>query len=103
MSTSQLTCELHGEHEAVLSCQHIGHARCGCIYVIPADDEFPQTVWCNICEEARFAEKGWFEYADSVASWGWLCGECLSSARAVAGEVVIVANPEPTPEVRGGA
>ncbi len=98
MSTTLFSCPLHGESEAVLCCQHIGHQACDCIYCIPADDENPQTAWCNVCESARLAERGWFDAADTVADWGWLCGACLADARAAAGEVIIVANPQQTAE-----
>ena len=48
--------------------------------VAPADDEYPKQAWCDTCEEARLQDHGWFDDADAVAQWGWICDVCLSTS-----------------------
>ena len=64
------------------------------------NEEFPKQSWCGVCEEARLKDQGWFDYADSIAQWGWVCDGCLSKAIRSAGHTTFVADPVVTPEMR---
>jgi hypothetical protein len=93
-----IRCVSHGNQTPVMACTHIRTSSPAELYVVPADDEFPRQAWCQTCEEARLKDQGWFDYADSVASWAWLCDSCLSDAIARASHTTHVANPEVTPD-----
>ena len=93
MSEQFIRCERHGIAGAVMSCEHIGEQACRCIYINPADEEYPEQAWCDICEDARIKDRGWNDYADSVANWCWICTVCLHDATKRTAQVVQVANP----------
>ena len=84
-----------------MACCHIvGFSVCATIHLVPGDPEYPDLAWCDVCEAARMKDRGWYEYADSIAQWSWLCQFCLKDAAHMAGEVVQVANPTVTPSRR---
>lgn len=93
MTDEIIHCDQHGDRTAVMSCVHIGHQTCHRIYINPADDEYPEQAWCSICEQARIKDQGWFDYADAVADWRWICRTCLLNAIVLAVECVRVGNP----------
>ncbi len=71
-----VNCPEHGENHLVLCCQHLGDGYKDQIYLVPEESE-EATVWCAACEEARIKNKGWYDYADSVANWKVICSSCL--------------------------
>ena len=46
--------------------------------MVPAEGSEPTQAWCEVCENARIADHGWYDYADSVAQWLLVCEECLT-------------------------
>jgi hypothetical protein len=100
MSDSNIICGNHGASLPVLACQHLVAGPVEMIYFIPQDAENPKQGWCGICEDARMEDRGWYDYADSVAQWCWLCDFCFSDAMGRSQEVIQVANPETTPDLR---
>ncbi len=60
-----------------MSCQHVASGYKDEIYVVPEENEEEATVWCSTCEAARITDKGWFDYADSIANWKIICSLCL--------------------------
>lgn len=93
-----LDCASHGRMQAVMACQHIGREVLSEVFIVPADAEFPKQAWCNICELARINDRGWFDYADSIAQWRWFCNGCLEYALQIVPSVVQVQNPVATPD-----
>lgn len=74
----KVNCSKHGEQSIVICCQHLSTDRNSDIYLIPEEGEDEATVWCGDCETARIKDKGWFDYADSVANWKIICSSCLN-------------------------
>ncbi|MGR8933414.1 MAG: hypothetical protein ACU837_03395 [Gammaproteobacteria bacterium] len=77
-SSEKLKCDIHGTKELVLCCQHLAKKSLHQIFFVPSDEEEGATVWCSVCEDARILDKGWYEYADSVANWTCICSDCFS-------------------------
>ena len=85
---NQIECNEHGTQESVISCHHLCKQSLPVIFLVPSDPEEPATVWCSTCEDARIHDKGWFDYADEIASWKLICTTCLSVLKAKAHEVI---------------
>ena len=75
-----VNCPEHGRKALVMSCQHVADGYGAEIFVVPEDGEDEATVWCDTCEEARIKDKGWYDYADSIANWKIICSSCLQEA-----------------------
>jgi hypothetical protein len=60
-----------------MSCQHAATGFPEEIYYVPEENEEEATVWCANCEAARIKDKGWFDYADSIADWKIICALCF--------------------------
>ena len=88
----QVNCSEHGENELVLSCQHLTKKFKNEVYLIPSELNEDAQAWCGVCETARIKDKGWYDYADSIASWKVICSKCLS---------VIINNAKEVIEVEG--
>ncbi|MCB1586075.1 MAG: hypothetical protein KDI52_07330 [Xanthomonadales bacterium] len=41
---------------------------------------------------------GWYDYADTIAKWSWVCFDCVKTQCQEASQVFIVENSEKTPE-----
>ncbi len=96
-----ISCGRHGERLPVLACVHLRSTFPKALFVVPADDEWPATAWCGLCEEARLADRGWYDAADAVAQWDWSCTRCLEDSIARAQHTTFAAGPAvQTPEVR---
>lgn len=88
MSTkNKVTCDQHGVSVAVLACIHI-QQKPSTIFMVPADDAFETQAWCAGCEDARMADQGWYDAADAVAQWAYICNGCFNLAIENCEEVV---------------
>ena len=77
MENNPIACCNNPNLPPVMSCVHIAQKAVSKIYWLPADGEDPKMAWCNICEKARIRDRGWNDYADSVAQRCWVCGGCF--------------------------
>jgi hypothetical protein len=59
-----------------MACTHVVKGGVLTLFAVPADSENDTLAWCAECEAARIADKGWYDAADAVANWGFICGEC---------------------------
>jgi hypothetical protein len=80
MEANTLHCDRHGLAEKAIVCQHLLQPGEGGYYVVPAEAGDPAQAWCEICERARIADRGWYDYADGVAQWLLVCTECMATA-----------------------
>ena len=73
-----INCTKHGPKNVVLCCQHLStNNSADEVYLVPEEGEEEATIWCGVCETARIKDKGWFDYADSIACWKVICSGCL--------------------------
>lgn len=70
-------CSKHGKQHIVLSCQHLSSDSHQEVFYVPENEDQEATVWCSTCEKARIKDKGWYDHADSIASWQLICTLCL--------------------------
>jgi len=84
----KVKCDKHGTQELVLSCQHLTSETQASMFLVPADKDEGATVWCAKCEDARIKDKGWFDYADSVADWKVICQQCLTKLESKATDII---------------
>ena len=77
MNNQQLKCCEHANQAPVMACVHISRKTVLKILWVAADGDDPKTAWCAVCEKARIKDRGWYDYADSVAQWCWVCGGCF--------------------------
>lgn len=96
-----VNCTKHGKNDLVLCCQHLSNGNKDIVYLVPADEEGEAQAWCSTCENARMKDKGWYDYADSVANWKVICSYCLdeiieTSTECIAYESEITPDEEST-------
>jgi len=84
----QVNCNKHGKHDLVLCCQHLVKELKKEVYLVPSEPNEGAQVWCEVCETARIKDKGWYDYADSIASWGVICSKCLDEITDNANEII---------------
>ncbi len=80
MQTQIIRCDRHGPREKAIVCRHLPQPTEGGYFAVPAEAGEPAQAWCQVCEDARIADHGWYDYADSVAQWLLVCTECLARA-----------------------
>ena len=99
--TFTIACKTHGAIEPVLACTHIANAQPSqhfdAIYQIPADAENQIQAWCETCEAARIADQGWYDAADAIAKWSFICINCFHEKTKVCEEMIFYEDEE-TPE-----
>ena len=93
-----ISCINHGDCEPVIACYHVACSHPEIIYFLGAEDDDPATAWCDVCEAARMKDLGWYDYADTIAKWSWVCFDCVKTQCQEASQVFIVENSEKTPE-----
>jgi hypothetical protein len=80
-NTFTIACKTHGAIEPVLACTHIAIAQPGqhfsALFQVPADAENQIQAWCETCEAARIADQGWYDAADAIAKWSYICINCF--------------------------
>ncbi len=83
---------MHGALAPVMACTHIANAHANQhfkeIFEVPADAENPLQAWCETCEDARMADQGWYDAADAVAKWSFICINCYQQKINNADEIV---------------
>lgn len=92
-----MDCATHGATPPVMACKHVRNAGRLRLFIVPADDEWPTQAWCGRCERARIKDKGWYDYADGVADWAFICSACFDEVRERA-KTVVEYGAEVTPE-----
>ena len=93
-----IACKTHGAITPVLACTHITNAlpnqHFKILFQVPADAENQLQAWCEICEDARMADKGWYDIADGVAKWSLICIHCFDEKTNNCDEIVCYEDEE---------
>ena len=96
-------CGTHGHAERVIACRHVRNGGRLRLYTVPADEECPLQAWCGRCEAARMKDKGWYDHADSVADWAYICSGCFEFVANRAKSIFEFPEAVETPETRAEA
>ena len=101
-SASLVRCATHGLVERVISCIHVRSHKVAELFIVPADTDGEAMAWCETCEAARIADRGWYDQADAVAQWAFICSGCFGrivqsheNITSYTGEVTPEHEPEP--------
>jgi hypothetical protein len=82
----KVICQVHGEQEVTLVCQHIAQGlveekKVGFFWANDPQNKRPDA-WCISCEEKRLANNGeWSDDCNSFLGVKWLCANCYDLAR----------------------
>ena len=83
-----INCKIHGSTRYVFCCQHFLNAYQDIVYNVPTENDDEAQIWCENCETARIKDKGWFDYADEIASWKIICTKCYEEKLDNAKEII---------------